>query len=102
MPELVAELERRGNRRVKPRTACELFVGARRFAGTIEDVSRGGAFVRTEASVRSGTRVRVRWEGEERFAVVVHERPVPSFLRWVSQPGIGLRWVRLDPSTLPS
>jgi hypothetical protein len=102
MPELVAELERRENRRVKPRTACELFVGARRFEGTIEDVSRGGAFVRTDASVRCGTQVRVRWEGEERFALVVHERPVPSFLRWVSQPGIGLRWLGLESSTFSS
>lgn len=100
MPELMAELERRGYRRVQPRTECELFVGARRFEGTIEDVSRGGAFVRTDAPVRRGARVRVRWEGEERFALVVHERPVPSFLRWVSTPGIGLRWTALD-SALP-
>lgn len=92
MPELLAELERRGNRRARPRTPCELLVGARRYPGTIEDVSRGGAFVRTEASVASGTRVRVRWEGQERFAVVIHQRPVPSFLRWVSTPGIGVRW----------
>jgi hypothetical protein len=98
MSELMAELERRGHRRVRPRTDCELFVGARRFGGTIEDVSRGGAFVRTEAPVRRGTRVRVRWEGEERFAVVVHERAVPSFLRWVSTPGFGVRWSALDPA----
>lgn len=98
MPELTAELERRGNRRVRPRTTCELFVGARRFEGTIEDASRGGAFLRTDAPVRMGARVRVRWEGEERFAVVVHVRPVPTFLRWVSTPGIGLRWASLQPS----
>jgi hypothetical protein len=98
MAELMAELERRGHRRVRPRTECELFVGARRFEGTIEDASRGGAFVRTEAPVRRGARVRVRWEGQERFAVVVHERAVPSFLRWVSTPGVGLRWATLDPA----
>jgi len=98
MAELMTELERREHRRVHPRTACELFVGARRFAATIEDASRGGAFVRTEAAIRRGARVRVRWEGEERFAVVVHERPVPSFLRWVSTPGLGLRWTPLDSS----
>ena len=96
MAELIAELERRGHRRVKPRTECELYVGARRFAGTIEDASRGGVFVRTDAPVRRGTRVRVRWENEERFAVVVHERPVPSMLRWLSTPGIGLRWSPLE------
>jgi hypothetical protein len=101
MAELMAELERRGHRRVRPQTECELFVGARRFGGTIENTSRGGAFVRTEAPVRRGTRLRVRWEGEERFAIVVHERPVPSFLRWVSTPGIGLRWASLD-RALPS
>ncbi|HSJ95854.1 MAG TPA: PilZ domain-containing protein [Myxococcota bacterium] len=98
MAELMAELERRGHRRMRPRTECELFVGARRFEGTIEDASRGGAFVRTEAAVRQGTQVRVRWEGEERFAVVVHQRPVPSFLRWVSTPGIGLRWAARNAS----
>jgi hypothetical protein len=98
MPELLSELERRGHRRARPRTTCELFVGARRYPGTIEDVSRGGAFVRTEASLCAGTRVRVRWEGEERFAVVVHQRPVPSFLRWVSTPGVGLRWSSLRQS----
>jgi hypothetical protein len=43
--------------------------------------------------------VRVRWEGEERFAVVVHERPVPSLLRWVSTPGVGLRWASLYPAS---
>jgi PilZ domain len=95
MPELLTELERRGHRRVQPRTECELFVGARRFQGTIEDASRGGVFVRTEAEIRSGARVRIRWEGAERFAVVVHRRPVPSFLRWVSTPGLGLRWTGL-------
>jgi len=99
MAELMTELERRGHRRVRPRTGCELFVGARRFEATIEDASRGGAFVRTEAPLRRGARVRVRWEGEERFAIVVHERPVPSFLRWVSTPGVGLRWTRLDPAS---
>jgi hypothetical protein len=102
MSELLAELERRGHRRVRPRTQCELFVGARCFGGTIEDASRGGAFVRTEAPVRRGARVRVRWEGEERFAIVVHERPVPSLLRWVSTPGIGLRWTPLAPASLHS
>lgn len=98
MSELPAELERRSHRRVRPHTACELFLGARRYPGTIEDASRGGAFVRTTAPVRRGARLRVRWEGEERFAVVVHQRPVPSFLRWVSTPGVGLRWTPLDPS----
>jgi hypothetical protein len=93
MAELVAELERRAHRRVRPHTECELFVGARRFEGTIEDASHGGAFVRTAAPVRRGTRVRLRWEGEERFAVVVHERQVSSYLRWVATPGIGVRWV---------
>ena len=100
MSELTSELERREHRRVRPRTTCELFVGARRFDATIEDASRGGAFVRTDAAIRRGARVRVRWEGEERFAIVVHERPVPSFLRWVSTPGLGLRWTPLDPSRL--
>jgi len=96
MAELMPELERRGHRRVRPRTACELYVGARRFEGTIEDASRGGVFVRTDAPVRRGARVRVRWENEERFAIVVHERPVPSMLRWISTPGIGLRWAPLE------
>lgn len=99
MVELMTELERREHRRVKPRTECELYVGARRFGGTIEDASRGGAFVRTEAPLRRGTRVRVRWENEERFALVVHERPVPSVLRWLSTPGVGLRWASLVPGS---
>lgn len=96
MRQLVSELERRAHRRVRPRTECELLVGARRFEGRIEDASRGGVFVRTEAVVRCGALVRVRWEGQERFAVVVYLRPVPSFLRWVSLGGIGLRWTDLD------
>lgn len=98
MSDLVTELERRAYRRAHPRASCELFVGARRFEGRIEDASHGGAFVRTDAEIRPGAQVRVRWAGEERFAVVVHQRPVPSFLRWVSAGGIGLRWARLDRS----
>lgn len=98
MSELVQELERRGSRRVRPRTECELFVGARRFEGLIEDASRGGVFVRTTAEIQRGAQVRVRWAGEERFAVVVYQRPVPSFLRWVSAGGLGLRWSPLDHS----
>ncbi len=98
MAELVKELERRANRRVRPRTECELFVGARRFEGWIEDASRGGVFVRTPAEIQAGAQVRVRWAGEERFAVVVYQRPVPSFLRWVSAGGVGLRWILLDRS----
>ena len=96
MSDLAVELERREHRRVRPRTECELFVGARRFEGRIEDASRGGVFVRTAAEIQRGARVRVRWGGEERFAVVIYRRPVPSFLRWVSEGGIGLRWAPLD------
>lgn len=98
MSSLVAELERRAARRVRPRAECELFIGARRFDGLIEDASHGGVFVRTIAEIRAGAQVRVRWAGEERFAVVVHYRPVPSFLRWVSVGGLGLRWSSLGPS----
>ncbi len=98
MAELVKELERRASRRVRPRAECELFVGARRFEGLIEDASRGGVFVRTPAEIQRGAQVRVRWAGEERFAVVVYHRPVPSFLRWVSVGGVGLRWAQLDRS----
>ncbi|MCL4685450.1 PilZ domain-containing protein [Myxococcota bacterium] len=96
MSRLVTELERREVRRVRPRAECELFVGARRFEGLIEDASRGGVFVRTIAEIRPGAQVRVRWAGTERFAVVIHHRPVPSFLRWVSVGGLGLRWATLD------
>jgi len=98
MAELVRELERRASRRVRPRAECELFVGARRFDGLIEDASRGGVFVRIAAEIQRGAQVRVRWAGEERFAVVVYHRPVPSFLRWVSVGGVGLRWASLDRS----
>jgi hypothetical protein len=95
MPELLPELERRRHRRARPRTECEVFIGPRRFDGTIEDVSRGGVFVRTRADAGRGTLIRVAWEGEERFALVVHLRTQPHGLRWLASGGLGLRWVRL-------
>jgi hypothetical protein len=96
MHELGLELERRAHRRQKPHTECELLVGAHRYDATVEDISRGGAFVRSDASALRGALVRVRFDDGERFAVVVHQRSVARSLRWALHGGLGLRWVRLD------
>jgi hypothetical protein len=96
MRDLGPELERREHTRQQPRVACELFLGARRYEATILDASGGGLFVATEAPVWPSALVRVRLEGAERFAVVVHERHVPPRLRALLPRGVGLRWV---PST---
>jgi hypothetical protein len=96
MQDLEAELERRSHRRQRPRTECEVMVGARRYEGTIEDVSRGGVFVRTDADASRGAIVRVRWDEGEHFGVVVHCRTVPRSLRWALHGGLGLRWTRLS------
>jgi hypothetical protein len=94
--ELGAELERRAHRRVQPESDCEVFLGARRYDGRIEDVSRGGLFVRIDLDAQPGSVVRVHWEGQVRFAKVVHQRCVPRSLRWAISGGLGLRWIRLD------
>jgi hypothetical protein len=96
MRELDSDLERREHRRNRPHTPCEILVGARRYDGTIEDLSRGGLFVRTDADTGRGAVIRVRWEGDERFAVVVHQRNVAASLRWLISGGLGLRWTRTD------
>ena len=94
MRDLGPELERREHSRQQPRVACELFLGERRYEATIVDASRGGLFVATEAPVSPSTLVRVRLEGAERFATVVHERHIPPRLRALLPHGVGLRWVR--------
>lgn len=93
MRDLVPEFERRLHRRVEPRQACELLVGAHRHAGMILEISRGGGYVRTEAQLPAGQRVRVRFADQEREAVVVHSRGVARSLRRFLQGGVGLRWV---------
>lgn len=98
MRDLGPELERREHTRQQPRVACELFLGARRHEATIVDASRGGLFVATEAPVWPSALVRVRLDGAERVAVVVHERHIPPRLRALLPHGIGLRWVSSTPS----
>jgi hypothetical protein len=88
------ELERRQSVRHRPRAECELFVGSRAHPATILDASRGGLFVSTDAPVWPAALVRVRLQGAERYALVVHQRHVPPRLRALLPGGIGLRWVR--------
>ena len=92
------DLERRQHLRHRPHAECELFVGPHSHPATIIDASRGGLFVSTEAPVWPTALVRVRFEGAERFAVVVHQRQIPPRLRALLPGGIGLRWVRFTPS----
>jgi hypothetical protein len=98
MRDLGPALERRAHMRQQPKVACELFLGGRRHEATILDASRGGLFVATEAPVWPLALVRVRREGSERFAVVVHERHIPARLRALLPRGVGLRWLRSSPS----
>ena len=91
-----AELERRRSVRRRPRAECELFLGARGWAATVVDASQGGIFVRTEAPVWPAALVRVRFQGAERYALVVHQRHVPQRLRAHLGGGVGLRWVRAE------
>ena len=88
------ELERRQHLRHRPNAACEVFIGAQRHDATIVDYSRGGVFVETDAPVWPAALVRVRLQGAERFALVVHQRHVPVRLRKLLPGGVGLRWVR--------
>ena len=98
MRDLGPELERRKHSRQQPRVACELFLGDRRYEATILDASRGGLFVATEAPVWPSALLRVRLDGAERFAAVVHERHIPPRLRALLPRGVGLRWVRSSPT----
>ncbi len=98
MRDLGPELERRADARQQPRVACELLLGAQRHEATVLDSSSGGLFISTEAPVVPSTLVRVRLEGAERVAVVVHERHIPARLRALLPRGVGLRWVRTGPS----
>jgi len=91
-----ARLERRAHRRIRPGSACEVFLGARRYEGVIEDLSRDGGFVRIDVDAPRGALLRVRWDGVDRFARVVHRREVARSLRWALSGGVGLRWERLD------
>lgn len=88
------ELERRQDLRRRPNATCELFLGAQRYDATIVDSSRGGVFVQTDAPVWPAALVRVRLQGAERFALVVHQRHTPVRLRKLVPGGVGLRWVR--------
>jgi len=88
------ELERRQYLRHRPNAACELFLGDQRHDATIVDYSRGGVFVQTDAPVWPAALVRLRLQGAERFALVVHQRQVPPRLRNLVPGGVGLRWVR--------
>jgi PilZ domain len=92
------DLERRQSLRHRPHAECEIFVGARAYPAAILDASRGGLFVSTEAPVWPTALVRVRFNGAERHALVVHQRHIPPRLRALLPGGIGLRWVRSTPS----
>jgi hypothetical protein len=98
MRNLVPEFERRLHRRAEPSHPCELVIGAHRHAGTILEISRGGGYVRTEAQLPAGQRVRVRFADQEREAVVIHSRGVARSLRRFLQGGVGLRWVEAKAS----
>ena len=88
------ELERRQSLRHRPRAECELFVGEHAYPATILDASRGGLFVSPQAPVWPAALVRVRLQGAERYALVVHQRHVPPRLRALLPGGVGLRWIR--------
>ena len=98
MRDFGADLERRQHLRHRPHAECELFVGPHSHPATIIDASRGGLFVSTEAPVWPTALVRVRFEGAERFAVVVHQRQIPPHLRALLPGAVGLRWVPNAPS----
>lgn len=98
MREFGPDLERRHSLRHRPHAECELLVGAHAHPATIRDASRGGLFVATEAPVWPNALVRVRFQGADRIALVVHQRQIPARLRAILPGGIGLRWVRTTPS----
>lgn len=89
------DLERREHlRHRRPHVECEFLVGAHSHPATIIDASRGGLFLSTEAPVWPNALVRVRFQGADRIALVVHQRQIPHRLRALVPGGIGLRWVR--------
>jgi hypothetical protein len=96
MASLVPELERRQHRRIRPSQPCDLVVGANRHIGTIVVMSRGGAYVRTEARPARGDRVRVRFAGRELAAEVVHAHAIPRSLGFLLPRGLGLRWISAE------
>ena len=96
MHDIDPEFERRRHRRQRPSHPCELVTEAQRHAGTMLEISRGGSYVRTEARLRPGQRVRVQFADREQLAVVVHARGVPRSLAFALQGGVGLRWVAAD------
>lgn len=92
-PELAADFERRSHARARPDARCELLVAGERHGATVVDASRGGILVQCTAQAFPGELVRVCSRGQERFAVVVHERHVPHRLRGLVPRAFGLRWV---------
>lgn len=77
--------------------SCKLRLGQQDHAGIVLDVSRQGLFVQTSAEVRVGDSVEVVLSRPERGTAIRVEagvrwlRRVPSRLRSVTPPGIGLQ-----------
>jgi len=93
MRDLGSELERREHLRHRQGARGEVFLAGRAHDATVVDLSRGGAFVQSDAAMWPGALVRVRFCEVERHAIVLRERQVPSRLRELVPRGFGLRWI---------
>ena len=93
MRDLGSELERREHLRHRQDLRGEVFLAGRAHDVTVLDLSRGGAFVESDAAMWPGALVRVRVHDVERYGVVLRERHVPFRLRELLPRGFALRWV---------
>ena len=95
-------LDRRTETRLRRRMACEINVGGRRYSGLVVDLSSGGLFVRTRATLSPGTVVALQLrDGRQELplqAAVARRRMVPARLASVSHGGVGLRLVHAPES----
>jgi hypothetical protein len=96
-------VSRRKHKRIKRRIPVELLVGPQRFQAIVLDVSPGGMFVQTSASLESVTEVQVHIEGTHEYpdmivrARIARIKRVPPRLAGVVSPGMGLQVIDPPP-----
>ena len=87
--------------RIAKRMPCSVELGDQRHSGIVLNVSQGGLFVQTNASMAAGERVDVSLALPKGGAIpvqarVVWKRVVPGEIRASAQGGIGLRIEQAD------
>lgn len=95
-------MQAQADTRISKRMTCAVTVGARRYAGLVLNVSRGGLFVQTSADPGHGDSVALELNAPgsrgaiPMRATVVWKRLVPPRLRSLAQGGLGVRIQQAD------